>query len=150
MTLFSKKFVPQIVIVLAAMPWLLGSTCGGTPIVAFSGVVPQAAIDLNGTYTIAVVSGDTSQLPSNPTLVIAGGLLTRLGDINLTPTNVSNTGNNYIWAGAANIAYSPTFSAVTTVTLNLDLQPNKTLLGTIVVSAAGQTSNPLNISLTKQ
>jgi hypothetical protein len=149
---FSKRFVPQIVIVLAAMPWLLGSTCGGAAIVAFSGTVPPAAINLNGTYAITVTdSGDASQLGTDPTVVIEGGLMTKLGKTVLTPTNIQNTGTNFIWTSAATIAYSANFSAVTTVTLNADLQAdNKTLVGTFVFAAQSQTSQPLHVSLAKQ
>jgi hypothetical protein len=133
------------------LPFLLATSCGSN-IVPFSGTVPAAALLLDGTYLITVTSGDNSQLGDNPTLVIAGGLLTKVGTTDMTPTNITNNGNNFIWMSAAVLTYpnSP-FGIVTNVTLNADLQLNGTLVGTMVFAAEGiGTSQPLGVTLTKQ
>jgi hypothetical protein len=130
----------------------MAAGCGGT-IVAFSGTVPQAALDLDGTYRIIFTdpNADTSQFPDNPTLAITGGLLTRVGNRDLTPTNVQANGNNVIWASAAVISYQGISTPLaTTITVNVDVQPDMSLVGTIVLSASGRTSNPIPVELTQQ
>jgi hypothetical protein len=130
-------------------PWILGSSCSG-PIIPFTGVVPAAAKNLDGTYKItATGDGDASGLPANPTLVISGGLFTKLGTTTLTPTNVQVNGNNFIWDSAATLTRNGT-SATSTVTMNVNLQADGTLTGTMVFGSGGRTSNPLTITLTKQ
>jgi len=148
----SWKSLGLVCLVAAGLPWVMVAGCG-TSIVAFSGTVPQAAIDLDGPYRITFTdpSADTSQFPSDPTLAITGGLLTRLGNKTLTPTDLKVNGANYIWAGAAVITYQGISTPLaTTVTLNVNLQPDGTLVGTMVLSASGQTSSPLNILLRKE
>lgn len=141
----------SVAAIACALPFLLATSCGSA-IVPFSGTVPAAALLLDGTYLITVTSGDNSQLGSNPTLVLSGGLLTKVGTTAMTPTNITNNGNNFVWVSAAVITYpnSP-FGITTTVTLNADLQLNGTLVGTMVFSAQGiGTSQPLGVTLTKQ
>lgn len=118
-----------------------------SPIIRFSGPVPQAALNLNGTYRIAVTdpSVDTSQLPPDPTVVISGGLLTQIGDIVVTPTNFSNSGNNFVWTSAANVSLNG-INYKLTVMLNADLQPDNTLTGTF--SATGQSAT-IAVTLTR-
>ncbi|MBI5762796.1 MAG: hypothetical protein HZA51_04640 [Planctomycetes bacterium] len=114
---------------------------------------PQSAIDRDGTYLITVTGGgDPGDLGTDPTLVIAGGLLTKLGATDMTPQAITVTGANYIWVSAASKVLSSQipFPVTTTVTLNVDLQGNGTLVGTMTFSALGQTSNPLSVTLAKQ
>jgi len=129
---------------------MLGTGCPSA-ITPFSGTVPDAAKSLDGTYGIVITNGDQSQLPANPTLIISGGLFTKLGTTDLTPTDVQVSGSNYIWTSQTNLTV-PGLSTplLTTVTLNVNLQSDGTLTGTVVLSAQGQSSTPLNVVLTKQ
>ncbi len=114
---------------------------------------PQSAIDRSGTYLITVTGGGSQDdLGDDPTLIIAKGLLTRLGVTDLTPQSITVNDPNYLWVSAASIVLSAQlpFPVATTVTLNVDLQGNGTLVGTITFTALGQTSTPLNVTLTKQ
>ena len=139
-----------VAVAVVATPWLLGTSCP-SPIIPFTGTVPAAAKSLDGTYGIvATGAGDASGLPADPTLVISGGLLTKLGTTVLTPTDVQNpTTNNFIWTSAANLIVKGT-SAQSTVTLNVTLQADGTLTGTMFFGSGGRTSNTLNVTLTKK
>lgn len=141
-----KKNHIRTALVFAAAPWLLGVSCPGGTVTA-----PATAIALDGTYTITSVSGDLSQIGSTPTLVIAGGLLTMLGDTALTPASINVTGTNYVWVSNASITVQGLpFPLTTSVTLNATLQPDNTLIGTITLAALGQAAAPIDVTLTKQ
>ncbi len=114
---------------------------------------PQSAIDRDGTYLITVTGGGSQgDLGADPTLVIAGGLFTKLGVTDMTPQAITVTGANYVWVSAAAKVLSAQipFPVTTNVTLNVDLQNDGTLTGTMTFAALGQTSNPLSVTLTKQ
>ena len=132
---------------------LLAAPVGCQTVAPVTITPPQAAIDLSGTYMIAVTGGGSqSDLGSDPTLVIANGLLTRLGVTDLIPQSITANTPNFLWTSAASIVLSASlpFPVATTVTLNADLQGNGTLVGTITFTALGQTSAALNVTLTKQ
>lgn len=132
---------------------VIAATVGCGTVTPVNLTPPQTAIDRNGTYLIGVSGGDPNNLiPDDGTLVIAGGLFTRLGDTDLTPQDIDVNGANYVWVSAVSQVLSSQipFPVTTTVTLNVDLQNDGTLVGTLAFSALGQTSTPVNITLTKQ
>jgi hypothetical protein len=147
--LFRRNWALVAVAVIAT-PCLFGSSCSG-PIIPFTGPVTAAAKALDGTYRIAATgAGDASGLPADPTLVISGGLFTKLGTTALTPTDFQNPStNNFIWTSAATLTRNGT-SATSTATMNVNLQNDGTLTGTMVFGSGGRTSNPLTITLTKE
>src|SRR5260221_3598091 len=105
----SRKFLlratllPALVVCVAGCP-------GSQSIVPFDGTVPAAIKNLDGTYKVTVNESDTSVLGDNLTLVIAGGLFTKFGLRDLTPTNVTGDGNHVDWTSGASItsSFSPT------------------------------------------
>jgi len=149
----SSKFQSHVWIVVISLLWIMAAGCGTTPIVPFSGTVPQTAIDVDGTYAMAFTDpgADTSTFPPNPTLEIAGGLFTRWGNRSMTPTDVQVKGSNYIWSSAADVVFPTVPGPVTTtVTLNVNLQPDNSLVGTMVLIINGQPTDPSGLKLTKQ
>jgi hypothetical protein len=152
MSKLSWKYQGPVCGILAGLVMILSAGCGTTPIVPFSGTVPQAAIDVDGTYAMTFAPGaDTSAFPPNPTLEISGGLLTRFGNRTMTPTDVQVNGDNYIWSSAAEVVFPFVPNPVpSTITLNVNLQPDGTLAGTMTVIVNGQGTNPESITLTKQ
>jgi len=145
MTRVSKKSVLATSMLLAIVIPIAGCP---NPIIPFLGVPPAAAMNLDGTYLITLTdpNDDPAALPSGATVVISGGLLTRILTTNVTPTSVTNTGNNFVWMSAAMVTYLGA-SYRLDVTLNTNLQPDNTLTGTF--SATGQ-STVLEVLLTKQ
>ncbi|HUN81328.1 MAG TPA: hypothetical protein VMV81_07435 [Phycisphaerae bacterium] len=131
---------------------LTGCTGGGSSIVPFAGTVPDAAKSLDGTYLVTLSQADAAQLGgSELTIVISGGLFTKLGMRDLTPTNVTSDGTNFVWTSGASIQYSGAPVPLDTiVTLTMVLQADNSLVGTMELSSYGVTSQPINATLTKQ
>ncbi|HUN81296.1 MAG TPA: hypothetical protein VMV81_07270 [Phycisphaerae bacterium] len=146
MNRFARKNCAMVALAMAMAPWLLGASCGGTAVV----VAPDASKALDGTYLITSTVDDLSQLPPNPTLVISGGLLTELGTTAVTPQSATASGDHYVWSSAATVNASGLPAPLaTTVTLDTTLQADKTLTGTLVLSALSQ-SVTFHVTLTKQ
>lgn len=148
----SRTYTVTAVLLAAIIAGGIGcGATGGSSIVPFAGTVPQSAKDLDGTYNVGLSASDASTLGQNLTIVISGGLFTKLGLRDLTPTNLTNSGNDYVWTSGAAVQYSGTPVPLdTSITLTMTLQADKTMVGTIQLSSYGVMSQAINATLTKQ
>ena len=135
----------------ALIVFITGCPSGPTSIVPFTGTATQAAKDLDGTYKVTVQGDDQGVIGDKLTIVISGGLFTKLGLRDMTPTAFSNNGSEFVWTSAAAVDYGGAQgTVVTTVTLDMNLQADKSMQGSIVLVGGGQTSPPITSTMVKQ
>lgn len=143
--------VVRAVILPALLICIAGCPQGSTTIVPFTGSATQAAKNLDGTYKVTVQGDDQGVIGDKLSIVISGGLFTKLGLRDMTPTDFSNSGSNFVWTSAASVDYgSPQGVVVTAVTLNMNLQADNSMNGTIVLVGGGQTSPPISSNMVKE